>query len=76
MTGNQSLGSHRRQLAAPFGFKITETLFTSDFSNVNAENAGFQTDVEFTFDELNRINPKFGFKNVPSSRVAIKTLIF
>lgn len=65
----------RRHLAAPFGFKISETLFTSDFSNVNADNAGFQLDIELTFDELNEINPEFGFKDVPSSRVALKTLV-
>lgn len=51
-------------------------MFTSDFSNVSADNAGFQLDIEFTFDELNEINPEFKFKDVPSSRVAIKTLVF
>lgn len=67
---------YRKQLAAPFGYKISETLFTSDFSNVSADNAGFQLDIEFTFDELNKINPEFEFKDVPSSGVALKTLVF
>lgn len=63
-------------MAAPFGLKFTQTVFTSDFSNQNADKAGFILDAEFTFDELNRMNPEFQFKNVPSSRVSLKTFVF
>lgn len=70
-----SHSQRRRQLAAPFGFKISQTLFTSDFSNANADKAGFQLDVAISFDELNAINPDFHFDNMSSRGVAIKTLI-
>lgn len=66
----------RARFAAPFGIKITQTLFTSDFSNANADKAGFELDIGLTYDELNEINPDFKFENAPSKRVTIKTLTF
>lgn len=70
------LVSTRARVAAPFGLKLTETLFSSDFSNANADKAGFHLDVGFTYDELMKINPGFQYENVPSKGVTIKTLIF
>lgn len=67
---------NRRHLAAPFGFKISQTLFTSDFSIRSADIAAFKLDSEFKFDELKEINLTFEFKNMASTKVAMKTLVF
>lgn len=63
-------------MAAPFGINLTHTLFLSDFSNANADKAGFQLDIGFTYDELMKINPEFQYENVLSKRATLKTLIF
>lgn len=63
-------------MAAPFGIEISETFFSSDASNANADKVGFQLDVALTFDELNKINPSFQLTNVRSQRLTIKTLVF
>lgn len=45
----RSIGDHflntRKAMCQEFGLKFTQTIFTSDFSNANADKAGFQTDV-------------------------------
>lgn len=68
--------SNRKYLSAPFDIKLTQAVFLSDHSNRIADAVGFETDAEFTIDELNRINPKFGFKNVNTKKVATKSWRF
>lgn len=36
---------YRRAVGRAFGIKLTQTSFTSDFSNANADKAGYKTDV-------------------------------
>lgn len=67
---------HRKALAKPFGFKLTSTLFTSDFSNRIAEKAGFQSDIEYTCEELKRMFPRVQFGNFKAEKFAVKTLLF
>lgn len=64
----------RDRIAAPFGIKFTQTVFSSDFSNANADKAGFHLDVIVAYDEFNDINPEL--KNVKSKGMAVKTLVF
>lgn len=49
----RSIGDHflssRKAMCREFGLKFTGTIFTSDFSNVNADKAGFQTDVSILY---------------------------
>lgn len=49
----RSIGDHflssRKTICREFGLKFTQTIFSSDFSNVNADKAGFQTDVVLTY---------------------------
>lgn len=38
-----------------FGIKLTQTSFTSDYSNVNADRAGYKTDVAMRYVLLRQI---------------------
>lgn len=44
----RGIGDHfllsRIAMCREFGIKLTQTIFTSDFSNVNADRAGYKTD--------------------------------
>lgn len=49
----RSIGDHflstRKAMCREFGLKFSGTMFTSNFSNANADKAGFQTDVSITY---------------------------
>lgn len=67
---------YRKLLAKPFGFKLTNTVFTSDFSNRNADKAGFQLDLEFTYDEIKKIFPEIELGDINAKKISMKTLLF
>lgn len=51
--GDQFLTS-RKAMCREFDIKLTQTVFTSDFSNVNADRAGYKTDRAMRYVASNR----------------------
>lgn len=65
----RSIGDHflssRKAMFQEFGLKFTQTIFTSDFSNANADKVGFQTDVAIRYGSIARVlTCCFTLKNV------------
>lgn len=59
-----------------FGVKLTQTAFTSDFSNANADKAGFKTDVAINYSEIVEKYPRLAkLANVRSKQVALKSMV-
>lgn len=59
-----------------FGVKMTQTAFTSDYSNANADRAGFKTDVAMTYSDIVEKHPKLSkLANIKSTQIALKSLI-
>lgn len=63
-------------MAAPFDIKLTNTYFSSNFSNQNADNAGFQLDIGYTYADLMKMIPEFNLSNVQANKLTMKTLLF
>lgn len=64
----------RKAVGKPFGIKFTSNTFSSDYSNVVADKAGYHLELEYPFDEILRMYPVF--PSIKSSKLAMKTLKF
>lgn len=59
-----------------FGVKLTQTAFTSDYSNANADRAGFKTDVVMDYSDIVDKYPKLArLANIKSTQIALKSLV-
>lgn len=72
----KTISFYRKILAKPFGFKLSSTVFTSDSSNRNADKAGFQSELEFTYDEIKEIFPEIELGDIKAKKISMKTLLF
>ncbi|XP_055310814.1 uncharacterized protein LOC129573785 [Sitodiplosis mosellana] len=76
----RSIGDHflatRKNLCNEFALKLTHTFFTSDFSNHNADKAGFETNVAIKYEDVIKTHPRFNhIKNIKSKAMTLKTMV-
>lgn len=50
-------------------------MFSSDYSNKNAERVGYKTDAEIKYEEIAKLHPEFELSRVKSKAMTIKSLV-
>lgn len=64
-----------KKLCKKFNLKVTQAVFSSNYSNRIADQIGYVTDVAYNLTELSILCPKFDWKKCNTQQVAIKTWI-
>lgn len=66
----------RKLVCQEFGIKVTHSMFSSDYSNRNAERCGFVTNAEIRYEDVVKTHPEFDVSKVKSTAMAIKSQVY
>lgn len=63
-------------MATAIGLNMIHTRFSSEQSSRIADRLGFKVDVEYSTEELNKIDPSISCTHFRTKKIALKTWIF